>query len=158
MSTGPDCFGFPIRLVTGLQGQKGQRTPAMQIAREAGPKLFLSFSPSEERFTFLRRPQITPEAFSMMGEAFTIRGISHGKSASRQSILKIRFGTLGCRTWAHRKTAVMLFSTDRSGPSQAYACSGCSGHLSFGSGSELRVCCFEITRSQNRRPPRWSGR
>ena len=56
----------------------------MQIAREAGRKLFLSFSPSEKRFAFLRRPQITLEAFSMMGEAITMRDISHGKNPSRK--------------------------------------------------------------------------
>jgi len=57
----------------------------MQIAREAGRKLFLSFSPSEKRFAFLRRPQITLEAFSMMGEAITMRNISHGKNRSRKN-------------------------------------------------------------------------
>ena len=61
-------IGFD-RLVAELREQKGQRTPAMQIARAAGPKLFLSFSPSKERFAFPRRPQITREPFSMMGEA-----------------------------------------------------------------------------------------
>ena len=34
------------------------------------PKTLLLISPSEERFAFLRRPQVTLEASSMMGEAY----------------------------------------------------------------------------------------
>ncbi len=71
-----------LQLVSG--SKKGQRTLAIQIARAAGLKLFCAFSPSEKRFAFLRRPQITLEAFSMMGEAFTSRDISHGKNPSRK--------------------------------------------------------------------------
>src|SRR3989442_1647008 len=64
------CRPDSTDLVAGLREQKkGQRTLAIKITRAAGPKPFLSFSPSKKRFAFLRRPQITPEAFSMMGEA-----------------------------------------------------------------------------------------
>jgi hypothetical protein len=56
----------------------------MPIAREAGPKLFLSFSPSRERFAFPRRPQITPEAFSMMGEAYYNAEIIKPKNSVKQ--------------------------------------------------------------------------
>ncbi len=63
--------------VTGLKEQKGQRTPAMQIAREAGPKLFLSFPPPRNVLCSFVGSQITPEAFSMMGEALTIGQLSH---------------------------------------------------------------------------------
>jgi hypothetical protein len=82
-----------LQLVSG--SKKGQRTPAIQIARAAGLKLFCAFSPSEKRFAFLRRPQITLEAFSMMGEAFTSRDISHGKNPSRKF-----YTTFVCETWS----------------------------------------------------------
>src|SRR5207249_513762 len=75
-------LSLALQLVSG--SKKGQRTLAIQIARAAGLKLFCAFSPSEKRFAFLRRPQITLEAFSMMGEAFTMRDISHGKNPSRK--------------------------------------------------------------------------
>src|SRR5207249_8647635 len=75
-------LSLALQLVSG--SKKGQRTLAIQIARAAGLKLFCAFSPSEKRFAFLRRPQITLEAFSMMGEAFTSRDISHGKNPSRK--------------------------------------------------------------------------
>ena len=39
-----------IFTVTWLKEQKGQRTPATEIAREAGPKLLLSFFPLQGTF------------------------------------------------------------------------------------------------------------
>jgi hypothetical protein len=85
------------------QGTKRPAHPGVQIARAAGLKLFCAFSPSEKRFVFLRRPQITLEAFSMMGEAFTMRGISHGENPSRNLFSKFGSIRFVCKTWIIRK-------------------------------------------------------
>ena len=44
--------------------------PGDAIAREAGQKTLLIIFPLQGIFAFPRRPQITPEAFSKMGEAY----------------------------------------------------------------------------------------
>jgi len=88
-----------LQLVSG--SKKGQRTLAIQIARAAGLKLFCAFSPSEKRFAFLRRPQITLEAFSMMGEALRRETYHTEKTRQENFILKICVNTIfACETWS----------------------------------------------------------
>src|SRR6266496_648567 len=101
-------LSLALQLVSG--SKKGQRTLAIQIARAAGLKLFCAFSPSEKRFAFLRRPQITLEAFSMMGEAFTSRDISHEKNPSRKFYSQnLRQYDFCLRNLDHQETAANIF-------------------------------------------------
>ena len=63
----------------------------------AGLNLFCAFSPSEKRFAFLRRPQITLEAFSMIGEALRCETYHTGKTRQENFIRKIWINTIRLR-------------------------------------------------------------
>jgi hypothetical protein len=86
-------------LVSG--SKKGQHTLAIQIARAAGLKLFCAFSPSEKRLRFYVGLRSHQKPSQMMGEAFTMRGISHGENPSRKLFLKIWVNTIRLQNLDH---------------------------------------------------------
>jgi len=85
----------------------------------AGLNLFCAFSPSEKRFAFLRRPQITLEAFSMIGEALRRDTYHTGKTRQENFIRKIWINTIRLRNLDHQETAANLLPKNQIAPALA---------------------------------------
>jgi hypothetical protein len=84
-----DFFGARRAFSRFSNNKKRQHTPAKH-RRRGWPKTLPFISPSEERFAFLRLPQITLEAFSMMGAAFLRWDKYHTEKVCQEAfILKI---------------------------------------------------------------------